>query len=363
MHSGVTFWTEGGRGVGMGHVVRSVTVARILAGLGIDLSFIVNDDPAVIALLDRTPFEYSIGGFDALEQIDETGAVVVFDTKKDFSDLAATLLGSQRRVVTIDNLRVNANSSSVIIPSATFNAADRAGAGGELPAGGAERLYGGSDYVIVGENFLLLRDVKNKTVKKRTGDTEKKSPERALRVLITMGGTDPNGLGEVIVNALQGLDAVEAAVVVGPATVPSETFAELIESPPDGISFFTDVEDLAPYAVSSDVAFTAMGITVYELAAIGVPSILIGNYRDDVEEMARLESLGIGRSLGYHGDVTRSDIRNIIEFFIQERKSLMEIGESARATVDGRGAERVAAIVTGLLTEADKDVKNGARHA
>jgi spore coat polysaccharide biosynthesis predicted glycosyltransferase SpsG len=343
----------------MGHAVRSVAIARALAGLGVKLSFIVNDDPSVIALLERESFAYSIGGgFNDLELVGETGAVVVFDTKKDFSSLAAKLLSTQRRVVTIDNLSVNENSSLVIIPSANFDPAEWIEEGGKPPRGGVEMLYGGSDYVIVSENFLSLRDVK-----KGIADTEEGKAQRALRVLVTMGGTDPNGLGEVIVNALTGLSAVAVTVVVGPAAEPTESFTQLIENPPDGFCFLTSVDNLAPHVAASDVLFTALGITVYEVAAIGVPSILIGNYREDVEEMARLESLGIGRSLGYHADVTRSAIRNMIEYFIDERDELEKMGKHARTLVDGRGAVRVAGIIVGLLAEPATNVKNGARHA
>ncbi len=352
--NGVSFITEGGCKVGMGHISRSITVARALLKSGVPVEFRVNNDSSVKALLERAGLPYVTGDFDSNCSAKELGTVIVIDTKRDLAGTVGKMQASGKRVVVLDNSSANRFSDSVIIPSAIFMGSDLKESGGEFPAGGADKVYGGSDYVIVGENFVELRRTQSR--KKRE---QKDGP---LKVLVTMGGADPNGLSELLTEALAGLYGIEVDVVIGPAAKPSESMRKIISAPPPYFTFHSGIDNLAPLAAGADIAFTALGITVYELASIGVPSILVGNYLKDVKEMAVLESTGICRSLGFFEELSIEAVQSIVEYFAQERDELARMGDRAKVLIDGDGAHRVAGILCELFYSLNAPVMlNGTR--
>ncbi len=66
----------------------------------------------------------------------------------------------------------------------------------------ATRLLRGTDYVLLRKEFLSHRE------------TRREAPERARRILVTLGGADPDNVTLTIVRALQRLDADSLEVVV-----------------------------------------------------------------------------------------------------------------------------------------------------
>ncbi|MBI5810211.1 MAG: hypothetical protein HZB21_03355, partial [Deltaproteobacteria bacterium] len=102
MSNSVTFWTEGGPTIGMGHVSRCLSIAGALSFLGIASRFFVNDDSAVIASLKDSGFDYSIVPQGAPSVPDVTGGVVVMDTKRDIRRIVAILKETGKKVVVID---------------------------------------------------------------------------------------------------------------------------------------------------------------------------------------------------------------------------------------------------------------------
>ncbi len=362
MFNGVTFWTEGGSSIGMGHVARSINIARAVKAAGIPVSFLVNEEGPVAAVLDDAGLPYKVWALETPDPEGVTNRVVVIDSRKDVSRLATSLKMRGKRVMIIDNLTACGVSDCVVIPSVTFDKHEWAEMG-DLPGGLVSNIYTGADFIIIGENFLRASKLEGRVGPGSPGSTG------PLRVLVTMGGSDPNGLTELVADALHGMDALEAVLVMGPAFRPSKGFERFIASNPTGFSFLSGVRDLAPLMARTDLAFTAMGTTAYELAYMGVPSVLIGNYPEDLLDLDRLESMGICRSLGFYRDVKDEDIRRVTERFAEDRDELKAVSTKAGKLVDGCGAERVANIISGLyyldfsiVTEDDYGAVDGADH-
>ena len=98
----------------------------------------------------------------------------------------------------------------------------------------------------------------------------------------------------------------------------------------------------------ADIAFTAFGITLFELAYMGVPSVVIANYREDKEDLEAYDKLGIGIPLGFHEEVNEIDIRNAVESFLHKRELLNEMSKTGRTLVDGKGAERIVRAIENI---------------
>ncbi len=363
MLNGVTFWTEGGSSIGMGHVMRSLSTARVLKASGVPVSFLINDDSSIAVLLAAEGMEFALLPFEGAAPPVITGSVIVMDTRRDVSRLAAALKMQGKWVVMVDNLTACGASDCVVMPTLTFRPDIWAEMGEELPGGQLSNIKSGGDYVIIGENFIRGRAIGRILARPQQESGKRPFSGEALKILVTMGGADPNFLAEKVVGALKGVEGIEVTVVIGPASTPSPGFRRVINSRSDTFTFLTDVKDLAPHAAAADFAFSAMGVTVYELAYMGVPSVLIANYPEDALDIETLESMGICRSLGYHRDVTEDGIRRVVGHFMGNRGGLKVISSNAVRLIDGRGAERIAGIISELYKHDKSLGERGAERA
>ena len=96
---------------------------------------------------------------------------------------------------------------------------------------------------------------------------------------------------------------------------------------------------------TADIAFTALGITTYELAYMGVPSVIIANFRSDEKYLNVFKKLGISLPLGYYNDLTGGDIRRAAGMFVRNKSMLKSMSQKGKRLIDGYGAKRIADII------------------
>ena len=164
-----------------------------------------------------------------------------------------------------------------------------------------------------------------------------------LRVLVTMGGSDPAGLTLRAVEAIGSLDLdFDTDVLVGSAFAHERRLDALLRTSQRPIRVLRGVEDVAGLMAEADLAVAAFGITAYELAAVGVPAIHLCLTADHAESATALAQAGVAVSLGIHDAVTTRDLANAL------RRALLvvptvrqQIAARGRALIDGRGASRV----------------------
>ncbi len=319
----VTFWVEGGSPLGMGHVVRCVNIAGELKALGSQAHFLVNDERPVIERVKAAGFGFSLARLGDIKAMDGFADAVVIDSKKDILKILSDLKGRGVKTIAIDNPDAASVADAVIIPSVNLADSRR-----------GPNIRSGRDYIIIGRNFI-----ESMKGMKATGHG------LPLRVLVTMGGADPNHLTEKVLNALNDVEGIETTVVIGPAFKSKTLFAR------ERLKILSNVSDMAPIMRQCHLAFSAVGTTVYEMACMGLPSVLIANYREDADDLKGFESRGISVSLGFHEDCSVEDIRRAVRRFLEDGLMLRNMSAACRALTDGLGARRVAGIIMGLAKE------------
>lgn len=324
MRKAVTIWTEGGSLIGMGHVVRCINIAKALDRLDIPVHFLVNNDPAVTARLKKEGLFYLTYPVEGADASKLTNDVVVIDTKKDVSKQVRALKESGKKVVLIDNY--SAEGDKLILPYASLK-------GRKVN----ENTSAGNPYVIIGEHFHKARET-------RPG----LSFGLPLKVLVTMGGADPNNLTGTVVKALSEVRDIEVIVAIGPAAKASLKLKRLEGKKKSPFTFMYGVTDLAPLMSVSHLAFTAVGTTIYELAYMGVPSVLIANYSEDSADLEELDSMNVSVSLGYYKNVSEGQIIEAVEGFKNAPGKWELMSTRARALTDGMGGQRIAGMIADL---------------
>ena len=112
----------------------------------------------------------------------------------------------------------------------------------------------------------------------------------ARKVLVTMGGSDPENITGRAVEALgqSSLEGLEAAVVIGGSNPHGEALERLVENP--GVRLHRNIGDIGELMAWADVAISAAGATCWELCLLGLPSLLVDlapNQRPLAEELQR----------------------------------------------------------------------------
>ena len=319
----ITIWTEGGADIGMGHVVRSANLARLIMEGGIFVEFWVNDSPAVASYLEE--FELRVHPLDAKRHVPATD-LVILDTKKDVTELVKMLKRKGKKVMLIDNTTDAKKYADVAVIPSLFCKPFR-----------EKNVYTGKDFIILGESFRKARERRH---------LEYSHP---LKILVSMGGADPNNLTLKVVKALWNVKDIDVIVVIGPAYRHVDSLARYESELRMGFNFIYGVKDIAPLTTLCHVGITAMGTTVNEFAYVGMPSIIIGNYPDDAEDMYTFNELNIGTALGYHMDVEAEHIREAVEHLVDDERLWRAYSTNARALIDGNGGLRVLKLINMMM--------------
>lgn len=331
----MVIWTEAGRKVGMGHLSRCLVIARQLRKKAIDVKFLINDDLASIKWIIHSGFKYKIAALNKnhcqkAAQVN-TGAVLI-DTKRPIASLLTNLKQKGYKTILLDNFTAaRLRADIVIFPSLPSD-------NGLSWNGFRGKVFGGAKFIPVAESYVKARQ--------KARRLKLKPP---YQILITMGGSDPNRLTIKVISALLKIkEPLNIKAVLGPAFSSDPDLIEIKKRKYPNIQFIKNTRDLSGAMANSHVAITALGITISELAVVGVPAIIIANFRSDLQDIEFYKKLGVNAPLDYYKKVAPSDIKNAVMNLISKPKNWDEIRGKAYRIITGSGAERIARIINSL---------------
>ncbi|MCS3705872.1 UDP-2,4-diacetamido-2,4,6-trideoxy-beta-L-altropyranose hydrolase [Salinibacter ruber] len=165
----------------------------------------------------------------------------------------------------------------------------------------------------------------------------------ANRVLVTLGGADPDNCTEMVVRALGRLnrEVLRCTVVIGGSNPNDSSIAAATERTDVSVDLRLDVSDMASLMAEHDVAVSAGGSTCWELAFMGIPNVIIALAKNQRGIAEGLEKSGTSVFLGSHKKVKREEIDEQVEGLIRNDERRLRMAREAQELVDGQGAERV----------------------
>jgi UDP-2,4-diacetamido-2,4,6-trideoxy-beta-L-altropyranose hydrolase len=199
------------------------------------------------------------------------------------------------------------------------------------------RLLLGTRYVLLRREFLKWRGRKLDI------------PDVARKVLVTMGGSDPDNVTLKVIQALQqaDVDGLEAIVVVGGSNPYYEGLESAVQDSRFPIRLESDVTNMPELMAWADVAVSAGGSTSWELAFTGVPTlvvILASNQRPIAE---CLDAVGVAVNLGRFEDVSSAKIAQVVMELLTAPTRRAQMSQHGRQLVDGEGTARVLMCLRG----------------
>jgi spore coat polysaccharide biosynthesis predicted glycosyltransferase SpsG len=347
---------DGSTEIGFGHVVRCLALADELSNEhGFQVEFAmpmgpmcveqVQDKGYLVHLLEVEPLGIINEG-QWLESLvcDTDTQALVLDVRSDLSieAIERIRLGGVL-IITIDdasNRRIAADLA-FYPPVPQVERLDWCGFTGER--------FVGWDWVLVRPEFARCRRKLDRLVVE--GNAEPQNPVPAS-VLLTMGGSDPAGL---TLKALQALDQIEqelsVLVVLGRGYMQQLKLEEWLKQARRSYHLHFDVQDMAALMANADLAITSFGVTAYELAAMGVPSIYYCLSEDHCASASAFVEAGIAINLGQHTQVSERNAIEAIESMIKEIHLRFNIKDVAFESIDGRGIQRISSLIGTRLSE------------
>jgi UDP-2,4-diacetamido-2,4,6-trideoxy-beta-L-altropyranose hydrolase len=171
---------------------------------------------------------------------------------------------------------------------------------------------------------------------------EREFPDRARRILISLGGADPDNASLAVMRAAAGagVAGTEVRVIAGPA---NPHLSLLQAAATAGVEVVSSVDDMAEALEWADVAVTGAGGTVWEALYLGVPTLLVVIAEDQRGNALELERRGVARLLGDGTALDQARVAGEIARLLDDPARRQEMSLSGRALVDGRGASRIVA--------------------
>lgn len=187
-----------------------------------------------------------------------------------------------------------------------------------------------------GANVLLILGPQFAPVRKAfSGDTYA-CVDEVRTVLVTSGATNPDHTLEKMVEGVHAAlpKTLINVVIGGHASIDFDLFDA------ESVRTFEGWSDLSLLMKESDLAVSAAGSTLYELAALGVPTVAVPIVENQVANAAGFSSRGLGlavRSIGWSTDDVAVNVSQMAESLVLRE----QCASAMRRTVDVDGAKRV----------------------
>jgi spore coat polysaccharide biosynthesis predicted glycosyltransferase SpsG len=323
----VLFCCRGSAADGLGHVIRTrAVVDRLPDGVEAEL-LVLGADRHPVALLDGVRVPWTIEASDAAlaERVDAFDpGVVVLDTirleQPVFSHVAAD--------------RVTASLSPIFDRLDEVDVAfsrTRYGSDGSVPD--APNRRHGLPYAIVRPDCVRIE----------TPTFERHLRESPLSVAVTMGGADaPNRTLEVV-EALRGMAAPATFwVLLGEGY--AHSYNDLVEAVRldhrHEVILAKTKQSMWRILRNCSLAILAGGVTTYEAAYAGLPSINLLEQADHTFLVRELVEHGAAECIA--GPVGQGEaLRAAVDRLEADRASLLRMHRACHGLIDGRGASRV----------------------
>jgi|HubBroStandDraft_6_1064221.scaffolds.fasta_scaffold157942_1 UDP-2,4-diacetamido-2,4,6-trideoxy-beta-L-altropyranose hydrolase len=193
-----------------------------------------------------------------------------------------------------------------------------------------------STRLLLGPRFALLR---HEFVEWR--GWEREIPTVARRVLVTMGGSDPDNLTQKVVEAILPEGDFEITIIAGGSNPHLAELRQLVSNSGHALRLLENASNMPELMANADVAVAGAGTTTWEMCFLGLPALLIVLADNQQGVADELRKQGIVVHLGRGSDLARSILATQLRSLAGSPAVRREMSQHGRALVDGRGAERV----------------------
>lgn len=333
---------DGNSEIGIGHVMRCLTVAEELQALGREVCFVLADKNMVGILQDRgldclvlhTDYTCMESELDILSDLvrkhcPELMLIDSYYVTEEYFRQVSRLV----KTAYMDDMGICSDFVELLINYNIYASREMY----KVKEGSEVRFLLGSAYAPLRKEFRNNENVKPKTVK---------------NVFISTGGSDKYNLAGTILECVlkdEKLKEFTYHVICGKMNIHAEALKKL-EEQCSNVCIHQNVTNMAEIMQKCELAISAAGSTMYELAALSIPIITFSFAENQKTAVKTFESKNAAVSVGDYTDSDKKDfqmrITDAIKDLCKDGKKRSEMAANAHRMVDGRGAIRIAQALT-----------------
>ena len=315
--------TEGGKNIGFGHVTRCLSLYQAFEERGIKPKFIVNGNNDIEYLLRKVNYQIFnwLDERNKLFTILKDADIIIIDSYLADISLYNILSNLVKLTVYIDdNKRLDYPKGIVLngnIHAETLN----------YPKKDGITYLLGTKYTPLRKEFWEI--------------PEKNIKEKIETIMVTFGGDDARNMTPKILKLLCGnYPNLKKNIIIG------NVFKNIDEIKKESdkntkLIYYPNVEKMKEVMLESDIAISAGGQTLYELARIGVPTVGICIAENQLGSIREWEKIGFLGNAGWYNEdniIARVDrlLKHLKNIKLRETKS--KIGKKF---VDGKGSLKI----------------------
>ena len=321
-----TILTEGGSGIGLGHITRCLALYQALKDKGVDVNFIVNDRGSLKEALDGVNYQslnWSRRGELARYLRGSDFAVVdsYIASPRLYNKIASIVRGA---VYIDDNNRIDYPRGMVV--------------NGNIYAGELKYTKNSQVRYFLGTKYAMLR--------KEFWDLPFKVMRKNVKtVMVTFGANGGKTLMRRVLRFLsEKYPSLNKKVIIGEGFKDIKSLSKL-KDPGIELIFHPGAAGMRDAMMDSDVAITAGGQTLYELMRVGIPSVSIAVAENQMRNVRCLKSRSLIEYAGWWQgkNILRKVMAGLNKYMAYSARSAYR--KRAVKFVSGSGARIVADLI------------------
>lgn len=342
--AGVLFRVDAGPGVGLGHLQRCLSLASALRQRGAECSFVTNPEVSNTDRIGVFGFEREVvraeksWGPDDLAQTRSAAGkhgwtTVIVDSGRKGPEYLRGLRDAGLSVCAVEDLAPFPFPCQLVV-----NGDAHAGRLRYQSSSGDTRFLLGPEYAVLRQEFWEVPD--------------RRAQSRMRKILVTLGGADPDNLMPSLLRKIGELPVpLEITAVIGPYFERLDSIEEAARSISPAVNLVRDPPSVRALMEEADLAVSAAGQTLYELARVGCPAVSFVMGSDQDAQLEAIAQSGCALSVGdsrqgdFCGRVSEALMALLNDAALREAMT-----KAGRRLVDGQGAHRVAEAVLALAT-------------
>lgn len=318
---------DGNSEIGFGHLMRMKALARELDKLGAEVIFL-SRNPENIKSYQALDLDCQVGDDEDLQvekMLKSMGAQMFIIDSYNYTQERLNRAAELELVsVYIDDMNRHPFNTDFVI-------------NGNLYAPGLD--YRGQARFLLGPEYLLMRE-------EFTGLASRVAVPRVDNILITFGAADMENVTPGVLHKVKSYEKFPPLhwhVAIGPVFQNTGEIEAVAKDYPNiSLHHNPDIKKLMDFC---DISISAAGSTTYELAACGVPALLLIAADNQVMLAREAERQGIAFNLGWHQKLEPEKLYIALDTLLSDKQLRDKMAARGQGLIDGQGAQRVAAIL------------------